>query len=187
MSVTDSIKAVRDELSAESLKANWCVPPETGHFLAWLATTLQAKTVLEVGTSIGYSGLWWLSALVHQPAGHLHTLDVDPTRQQQAFAHFQAAGVADRVTCHTGEALTVLETLTLPPVDIVFLDARKGDYDRYFAHARRLLRPGGVVVADNTTSHAQAMTAFFDSVKASGCPYTCLDTLGSGLWLVTCL
>jgi predicted O-methyltransferase YrrM len=163
--------------------ANWCIPPEAGQFLAWLAYTHQAKTVLELGTSIGYSGLWLLSGMM--PDGHLHTLDVSEARQQQAMAHFTAAGVSMQVTLHTGEARDVLPKLDLPPLDMVFIDAHKADYGWYVTQVTPWLRPGGLIVADNTTSHAAKMVNFFEVVRTLGWPYVPLATLGSGLWVVT--
>jgi predicted O-methyltransferase YrrM len=163
--------------------ANWCVPPETGQFLAWLAYTMAARQVLEIGTSIGYSGLWLLGAM--GAAGHLHTLDVSPERQQQAMASFQAAGVAPQVTLYTGEAREQLPMLTLTGLDMVFIDAHKADYGWYLAQISPRLRPGGVVVADNTTSHGKAMGTFFEAVQQSGWPCVTLPRLGSGLWIIT--
>ena len=168
---------------AAHLTSNWCVPQETGQFLAWLANTLQARQVLEIGTSIGYSGLWLLGGM--GPDGHLHTLDVSPERQQQAMARFNSAKAGAQVSLYTGEARELLPGLTLPLLDMVFIDAHKADYGWYLTLVAPWLRPGGVVVADNTTSHGHAMGSFFDTVRQWGWPHAPMAGLGSGLWVVT--
>jgi caffeoyl-CoA O-methyltransferase len=186
-------------LSAEERQANWCIPPETGQVLAWALKTIQAATVLELGTSVGYSGLWIVQALLaqtqHPPM--LHTLDVHALRQQQAMAQFTAAGVANYVTCHTGEARNVLpsvlgmfnspqsKTPHAPVLDAVFLDAHKPDYAWYFEQCALVLRPGGLVLADNTTSHGHKMAGFFEAVAQTGWPHVNLPHVGTGLWIVT--
>jgi predicted O-methyltransferase YrrM len=179
---------LQQAFSTEQRRLNWCIPPETGQFLAWLVTTQQAKTVLELGTSIGYSGLWLLRGMC-QPNGlvngHLHTLDVSEQRQQQAMANFTAAHVNPHVTLHTGEARDLLPTLALPSLDMVFMDAHKADYGWYVTQVTKHLRPGGVIVADNTTSHAGKLSAFFDTIQQLGWPHADLATLGAGLWVVT--
>jgi caffeoyl-CoA O-methyltransferase len=199
MTETITPATLLNTFSEENLAANWCITPATGQWLAWLCYTLQADTILEIGTSIGYSGLWMLSALSQRPKGHLHTLDVNPERQQQALANFTTAGMAQRVTLHTGEAKTVLPAilplinattglsheLDLTGLDLIFLDAHKADYGWYVEQVAPWLKPGGVIVADNTTSHGHAMDSFFTTIKTLGWPCAELATLGSGLWMAT--
>jgi predicted O-methyltransferase YrrM len=123
------------------------VPAETGALLRWFAHLLNARHVVEVGTGGGYSGLWLLGGM--DPRGSLTTVDVDPDRHTLAQKAFGEAGLLDRVRLMTGPALQVLTKLADHHYDIVFLDAVKSEYPAYLEHARRLLRPGGVLLADN--------------------------------------
>jgi predicted O-methyltransferase YrrM len=113
----------------------------TGSLLRALAAAVRARRILEVGCNLGYSGLWLASG-----RAALDTIEIDPALARRARAHFAEAKVA--ATVHEGAALDVLPRLA-GPYDLAFLDAVKAEYPRYLDHALRLLRPGGVVAADN--------------------------------------
>lgn len=123
------------------------VGPEEGAMLAWLVKARRVGTIVEVGTFLGYSALWMARALPQ--GGRLHAIekDVEVARQTQEF--FDQSDVADKITLHVGEAKTVLAGLT-GPVDMVFIDADKAAYPAYLDWAEARLRPGGLVVGDNT-------------------------------------
>jgi len=123
------------------------VPPETGALLRFFARLLNARHVVEVGSGGGYSGLWLLGGM--DGRGSLTTIELDPGNQALAQQAFAAARLGDRVRSMLGPALTVLPKLADGNYDIVFLDAVKAEYLGYLAHAKRLLRPGGVLLADN--------------------------------------
>lgn len=124
------------------------VPARTGRVLELLALTVDASRVLEVGTLGGYSGLWLLRGMA--PDGRLVTVERDPDHAELAGEYFRRAGVADRVDLRIGEAREVLPKLGEAGAwDLVFIDADKEGYTEYLSHAERLLRPGGLVLADN--------------------------------------
>ncbi len=123
------------------------VPHETGALLRFLARATNAKNVVEVGSGGGYSGLWLLGGM--DPRGSLTTIEIDAENQALAQRAFAEAGVSDRVRSIMGAATAVLPRLADHAYDIVFLDAVKSEYPEYLEHARRLLRPGGLLVADN--------------------------------------
>ena len=129
------------------------VPQETGALLRFFARVVGARNVVEVGSGGGYSGLWLLGGM--DPRGHLTTIEVDPDHQALAQRAFAEAKVADRVRSILGTALTVLPKLADSTYDIVFLDAVKAEYPDYLDHARRLLRPGGLLLADNVLWHGR--------------------------------
>ena len=136
---------VRRRCEDEGLPA---VSMHSGQVLRTLAAAAVAGgsgRVLEVGCLYGYSALWLASAAPHV---RVDTIEMDPGTADVAEAHFEEAGVNDRVTVHRGRALDVLPLLD-GPFDMVFLDAAKAEYVRYLDHSRRLLRPGGIVAADN--------------------------------------
>jgi predicted O-methyltransferase YrrM len=141
---TPALRAARERGDAVGVPA---VPPETGALLRLLARLSQARTVVEIGSGSGYSGLWLLGGM--DPRGTLTTIELDGDRHALAQQAFADAGAADRVRAVRGAALEVLPRLRDANYDLVFLDAVKSEYPDYLAHARRLLRPGGLLVADN--------------------------------------
>jgi predicted O-methyltransferase YrrM len=122
------------------------VSAETGRLLAVLIAATGAARVLEVGTLFGYSGVWLARAL--PASGHLDTLELSDVHADAAEEWFSRAGLAERVTVHRGAALDTLVGLE-GPYDAVFIDAAKTEYVGYADHAARLLRPGGMLLADN--------------------------------------
>lgn len=120
------------------------VSPGSGAALRFLATALQAKAVVEVGTGAGVSGLYLLRGMA--PDGVLTSIDVDPEPQGAAKRAFSAAGVPPgRTRLIMGRALDVLPRLTEGAYDLLFVDAAKPEYPNYHEQGVRLLRPGGVI------------------------------------------
>ena len=123
-----------------------------GAALQFLASVLDARAVVEIGTGTGVSGLWLLRGM--RPDGVLTTVDLEAEHQRLARRTFTEAGIAaQRVRTISGAALDVLPRLTDGHYDIVFADGDKTEYSAYLEEALRLLRPGGVVVFDNALWH----------------------------------
>ncbi|MDO9455667.1 O-methyltransferase [Nocardioides sp.] len=123
-----------------------------GAALRFLASVLEARAVVEIGTGTGVSGLWLLRGM--RPDGVLTTVDLEAEHQRLAREAFTEAGFAQqRVRTIPGSALDVLPRLTDAHYDIVFADGDKTEYTAYLTEALRLLRPGGVVVFDNALWH----------------------------------
>lgn len=121
------------------------VTPAGGSLLAFLAAHVDAKAVVETGTGTGVSGLWLLRGMRHD--GALTSVDVESEHQRLARTSFTEAGIpASRARLITGDALAVLPRLADHAYDLVLLDAAPQDYVGQLEQARRLLRPGGVVV-----------------------------------------
>lgn len=117
-----------------------------------LAAAVGARTVVEVGTGTGVSGLYLLGGMPDD--GVLTTIDVEPEHQRAARETFAEAGIRpNRTRLITGRALDVLPRLTDGAYDLVLLDADKRDFDAYLEQALRLLRPGGVLAVDNALWH----------------------------------
>jgi predicted O-methyltransferase YrrM len=124
-----------------------CVPvgAGVGAGLRFLAATIAARAVVEVGTGTGVSGLWLLRGMSED--GLLTSIDVDPEHQRAARQAFVAAGHGpSRLRLINGMGLEVLPRLTDGGYDLVFVDAEPADHSRYLDEAVRLLRTGGIVV-----------------------------------------
>jgi predicted O-methyltransferase YrrM len=123
-----------------------------GATLRFLAATVSAKTVVEIGTGCGVSGIWMIRGM--RPDGTLTSVDVEAEHQRLARESFADAGIPpQRTRLITGRALDVLPRLTDNAYDLVFCDGDKEEYPDYYEAALRLLRPGGVVAIDNTLWH----------------------------------
>ncbi|MBA2529937.1 MAG: O-methyltransferase [Euzebyales bacterium] len=123
------------------------VQPDTGALLRFFARLIRARHVVEVGSGGGYSGLWLLGGM--EARGSLTTIEIDPANQSLAQRAYGEARLGDRVRSMLGPALDVLPRLADANYDMVFLDAAKSQYVDYLFHAKRLLRPGGLLLADN--------------------------------------
>nr|WP_036492150.1 MULTISPECIES: O-methyltransferase [Nocardioides] len=123
-----------------------------GAALRFLASVLDARAVVEIGTGTGVSGLWLLRGM--RADGVLTTVDIEAEHQRLAKETFSDAGIsANRARTIAGAGLDVLPRLTDGHYDIVFCDGDKREYPAYLAEALRLLRPGGVVAFDNALWH----------------------------------
>lgn len=130
-----------------------CVPVGSGAgaLLRFLAASISARAVVEVGTGAGVSGLHLLAGM---PGGILTSIDVEAENQRAARTAFAEAGIPPaRVRLINGRGLDVLPRLTDGAYDMVHIDAAKQEYPQYLAEGLRLLRPGGVVAIDNALWH----------------------------------
>lgn len=126
----------------------------TGAALRFLASVLEARAAVEIGTGTGVSGVWILRGM--RSDGVLTTVDVEAEHQRLARESFKDAGIApQRARTIAGAALDVLPRLTDGHYDLVFADGDKREYDAYLDEALRLLRPGGVVAFDNALWHGR--------------------------------
>ena len=124
------------------------VYPAVGATIRFLACAVGAKTVVEIGTGCGSSGIWLLRGM--RPGSTLTSVDIEPEYQRMARKAFTQAGFAqNQCRLILGRALDVLPRLSDGTYDMVFCDADVRDYPDYLIAALRLLRPGGVVAFNN--------------------------------------
>jgi predicted O-methyltransferase YrrM len=140
---------VLDDMDKNQRRGNMTVPTDDGRLLRALVESTGAKTVVELGLSIGYSATWMCLGL-RKTGGHLTTYEIDPERAKKARANFKRAGVEDLVTIVEGNAHETLKNFK-GTIDIVFLDADKEGYLDYLNTLLPLVRPGGLIVAHNMT------------------------------------
>jgi caffeoyl-CoA O-methyltransferase len=123
------------------------VPMVDARLLRVLAESASAKQVVELGTSTGFSALWFCDA-IRKNGGHLTTFEINPQRAKAAREAFARAGVENLVTLVEGDAHQGIRKLT-GPIDVVFIDAEKDGYPDYLAQLLPLVRPGGLILAHN--------------------------------------
>jgi caffeoyl-CoA O-methyltransferase len=123
------------------------VSPMDGRLLRILAETVNAKRVVEIGTSTGESAVW-LALALRTTGGHLFTHEIDEGRAEVARKNFKMAGVEDTITLIMGDAHETVKQHK-EPIDILFLDADKEGYIDYLDKLLPVLRPGGLVIAHN--------------------------------------
>jgi len=139
------LQTLTDAARAGELYEN--VPAADGRMLRLLTEAANAKSVVEIGTSTGLSGLWFCMAL-DRTGGRLTTFEMDSGRAATARAHFRKAGVERLVTVVEGDAHRNIGRLK-EPIDVVFLDAEKSGYVDYLKQLLPLVRPGGLILAHN--------------------------------------
>ena len=139
------------------------ITPEVGRFLHTLVLAVRPKRILEIGTSGGYSTIW-LAAAAREAGATVTSVEIDPAKVRLASANLAEAGVDDIVELVEGDAFGYLQGR--PGIfDFVFLDAEKEDYDAFLDRIVDLLPEGGVLVADNLTSHADELAGFRDRAE----------------------
>jgi len=137
---------LRDEADRSGLPPI-SIPPDEGRLLQVLLHAVGARRVLEVGTLGGCSAIWMARAL---PAdGRLLSIELEPRHADFARRHLARAGLAERAEVRVGRALEVLPALDGERFDLIFLDADKDPLPTYLDWALRLVRPGGLIVADS--------------------------------------
>ncbi|NUP01243.1 MAG: SAM-dependent methyltransferase, partial [Nonomuraea sp.] len=143
--------ALLEELSRETAEAasgaaHMQIAADQGRFLTMLTQITAPAVAVEVGTFTGYSSVCIARGL---SGGRLHCFDVSEEWTSIARRYWEKAGVADRVTLTLGPALETLAAFD-ESIDLAFLDADKGNYPAYYELLMRRLRPGGLILADNT-------------------------------------
>ena len=154
------------------------VDPETARFLHLLVLATGARLVVELGASSGYSALWMATA-VRANGGRLVTFEVDERKLGIAAATFADAGVADVVELRAQDAHVGLAAFD-GEADLVFIDHEKALYEAALEPSVRALRVGGLLVADNTTSHEDVVAGFCAAALAHAKLTAHLFTLGRG-------
>lgn len=189
--------AVLDDLASETARlypddAGLQIGPEQGAFMTLLARAIGARDALEIGTFTGYSAICLASGLAD--GGRLTCCDVSEEWTAVARRHWARAGLADRIDLRLGPALDTLRALPGGPAyDLVFIDAEKTEYPAYWAEVVPRVRPGGVILTDNTLSHGrvvdpaetaprvEAIRTFNDTAVADPRVQTVLLPIGDGL------
>ena len=157
---------------------------DTGEFLALLVRATGARRVLEIGTSNGYSTLW-LARAARDIGGMVTTVELSHFKLELAAKNFARSGLAAFIVQRQDNAGQVLSRLDDAGFDLIFLDSERPEYPGWWPNIRRVLRPGGLLVVDNATSHPVEMAPFVALVKADPQFATCLVPVGNGEFMAT--
>jgi predicted O-methyltransferase YrrM len=157
---------------------------DTGEFLAVLVRATLARRVLEIGTSNGYSTLWLASAAC-DISGAITTVEHSKFKIDLAAKNFARSGLTPFIVQLQDDAGHVLAGQGDSTFDMVFLDSERTEYRGWWPDIQRVLRPGGLLVVDNASSHPEELAPFFALVKADAEFITCLVPVGNGEFLAT--
>jgi len=154
-----------------------------GRLLRQLTEAVNAKRVVELGTSTGESGLWFAMAL-RRTGGHLFTHDIDPGRISVARENFKRAGVENLITIVEGDAHQTA-TKNTDPIDVLFIDAEKEGYDAYLNELLPYVRPGGLILVHNMRRPApnQRYVAAITTNPDLDTSFVLMDGAGIGITL----
>jgi predicted O-methyltransferase YrrM len=172
-----------DEALPDRLRRLRNVEPETAELLGVLVRAMGAKRVLEIGTSNGYSTIW-LGDAAEAVGGSVVSVEIEAERTAQALDNVTQAGVKDAVELRTQDAAEALASFADGAFDLIFLDAERTEYTGYWPELTRVLRPSGLLVVDNTLSHAKELVDFSELVYSDESVTSTLVTVGAGVLLI---
>ena len=152
---------------------------DTGEFLAVLARAVDARQMLEIGTSNGYSTLW-LAEAARVTGGVVTTVERSDYKAALAKANFERSGLSASIRQLHEDARDVLARTAAASVDLVFLDSERAEYADWWPQLKRVLRSGGLLVVDNAVSHAGELAGFFAQVRTDAAWATCVVPVGNG-------
>jgi predicted O-methyltransferase YrrM len=177
--LTPAIASILTTIKAAD-KGQLAVSEEDGRFLRVLVATRGARRILEIGAASGYSGIW-LGLGARESGGQVVAIEFDPKRATEATANIRRAGLTDVVRVVQGDAFKEIPKLQ-GAFDLVFLDAWKPDYKKFFDMVYPRLTPGGIFVAHNVVNKQREMAPFLDTVQTHpGLFTTIVSPSGEGM------
>ncbi len=195
----DSISKELDELETQSIREKSKkteIPPddrmlaitkETGELLNMILRLKNAKNMLEIGMSTGYSTIWCAESISEQ-SGKIITIEQNPSKIKRAKENFQKAGVTDTITIMEGLAMQILTELSLKQkyekfFDFVLIDADKENVKEYFDLIFPMVSIGGIIVTDNMyypEKYREEMKKFSEYLKSNPKLRTITSPIGNG-------
>jgi predicted O-methyltransferase YrrM len=178
------LKAI-DELdqARKTRDDHWQIPRVEGEMLYHIALAAAASTIVEVGTSYGFSGLFWGAAL-KRTGGKLHTIDVSQKKYDASRQTFAQAGLAGVIVNHLGDAHDVLKQIG-GPIDLAFIDADKPACQAYFDALWPKVRVGGSILTDNATTHRSELADYIKTLRARPDASSVEVAVGNGIeWTI---
>jgi predicted O-methyltransferase YrrM len=188
----DFLAELKQAARAAELPPIWIAPAQAS-LMQILLRLMGARVVVEVGTLAGYSAIVLARSL--PPEGRVHTIEIDPRRADFAERWIARSDVAGKIAVHRGAAIQVLPGFAGESADAAFLDADKGNYSLYLRESLRIVRPRGLIMADNAFAFGQvldehaadpdvaAMRAFNEQLAHLPGLRSVIAPLGDGLWI----
>jgi predicted O-methyltransferase YrrM len=170
--VTDKAKRMRN------------VTTLTGQFLSFMVSATKAKHVLEIGTSNGYSTLW-LADSVSANNGFVTTIEYSESKAELAKFNFEKAEMNEWINLKVMDAGVYIKNAESQSVDMIFLDSERKEYVEWWKELSRILKPNGLVMVDNVTSHASELEEFVAFVSKDEDFKSVTLPIESGLLLLT--
>ena len=159
------------------------IEAESAKLLSQFIRMQQAKSVLEIGTSTGYSTLW-LAEAAQATGGQVTTVEIDAKRSAEAKRHVAELELSEIVQFWVGDAADYLKEAQ-ETFDFILLDAERNAYENYWPDLKRLIKPkGGVLIIDNVISHAAEVKSFLELIKNDQNFMSSILPVGAGLCMV---
>lgn len=174
--------AANDAATNERPRLMLNITRDTGEFLSVMVRATVARRVLEIGTSNGYSTLW-LAEAARAINGSVTTVEFAEYKIGLASTAFSRSGLSPFITLVHDDAGHLLQQSDAGVYDLIFLDSERPEYPGWWPHLRRVIRPGGLLIVDNATSHVEQMAPFVALVKSDPAFTTCLIPVGKGEFL----
>ena len=174
--LTPQIEAVLKSIRAAD-KGDLAVSEEDGRFLRAMVAARGAKSILEIGGASGYSAIW-LGLGARETGGHVASIEYDPQRAKEEAQNITKAGLTDVVTPIHGDAFAEIPKLQ-GTFDLVFLDAWKPDYKKFFEMVFPRLTTGGVFMAHNVINKKADMEPFLTTIQSHPRLFTSIVSPGS--------
>jgi predicted O-methyltransferase YrrM len=188
----DFLRELKSEALEEGLPPIW-IAPEQGSLMQILLMLARAREVVEVGTLAGYSAIWMARALPE--GGRVRTIEISARHADFAERWIARSDVAGRIRLYRGAGRDILPKFKTGSADAAFLDADKANYRRYLQEMLRIVRPGGLIMADNAfafgqllqknpkRSDVEAVRAFNVVMAKESALRSVIVPIGDGLWV----
>jgi predicted O-methyltransferase YrrM len=172
-----------DAAQSDRLLRRRNLEPDSAALLAVVLRAMNARTMVEIGTSNGYSTIWFADVLRANGGDRLLSVDTDGHVQQEAAGNLGRAGLDDQVELRQADGGEVLRELRADSLDALFLDSERPEYAGWWPHPRRVLRPGGLLIVDNVLSHPGEVAELLAIVEADSELTSTVAPVGKGLLL----
>lgn len=158
------------------------ITKDTGEFLTVFIKAAKSRSILEIGTSNGYSTIW-LTVGAKYTGGRIITVDFSEVKAEMAKDNFEKAELTGLIEQVVDDAGNFLENAQADAYDFIFLDSQRSAYIKWFADIKRIMKRGGTLVVDNALSHKTEMDAFMSHVNGDPDFTTCLLPVGNGQYV----
>lgn len=176
--LTPAVAALLDQIRQND-RGQLAISREDGRFLRMLVAASKSKRVLEIGGASGYSAIWMGLAL-RETGGTMVTIEYDAARAKELTANIAKAGLSDIVTAVSGDAFARIPEQK-GEFDLIFLDAWKKDYKRFFDLVLPRLTPGGLFLAHNVVNKKSEMGDFLAAIEQASLFTTIVSPSGEGI------